>query len=69
MLRTLQPDMRELLDLVRDEASYRATLAARPDIKAEPVAEVEYARRDRLTQAAGFHRPKARMHSEQSKYL
>ena len=45
MLSNLQPDLRELLDLVRDEASYRATLAARPDIKAEPVAEAGYARK------------------------
>ncbi len=41
MLSNLQSDLRELLDLVREEASYSATLAARPDIKPEPAAEAE----------------------------
>ena len=45
MLGNLQTDISELLDLVRDEASYCATLAARPDITAEPATEAEYARR------------------------
>lgn len=45
MLNNLQPDLCELIDLVRDEATYRATLAARPDIKPEPPAEAEHQRK------------------------
>lgn len=45
MLNNLRPDMCELLDLVRDEAVYRATLAARPDIMPEPAADAEYQRK------------------------
>lgn len=45
MLNSLLPDLRELLELVHDEAAYRATLNARPDIKPEPLAELEYQRK------------------------
>jgi hypothetical protein len=45
VLNNLRPDLCELLDLVRDEATYRATLAARPDIKPEQPADVEYERK------------------------
>ncbi|WP_426211098.1 hypothetical protein [Massilia sp. TWP1-3-3] len=45
MLNNLRPDLCELIDLVRDEAGYRATLAARPDIKPEPSADAEYERK------------------------
>ena len=45
MLNNLRPDLTEVLDLVRDEATYRATLTARPDIKPEPAAEAEHQRK------------------------
>jgi hypothetical protein len=45
MLNTLQADMRELLDLVRDEALYRATLIATPSLVPAPAAEAEQRRK------------------------
>lgn len=45
MLNNLRPGRCELLELVRDKATYRATLAARPDIKPEPPADTEYERK------------------------
>ena len=45
MLNNLRPDLCELFDLVRDEAAYRATLAAKQDIKPAPHADAEYERK------------------------
>jgi hypothetical protein len=45
MLNNLRSELCELLDLVRDEAIYRATLAARPDIQPKAPAEIEYHRK------------------------
>jgi hypothetical protein len=45
MLNSLQRDIRELLDLVRDEATYRATKIATPSLIPGPAAEDEQHRK------------------------
>ena len=44
-LSRLQAELMELLDLVRDEVTYRAALIARPDIKPGLAAEEEFDRK------------------------